>query len=264
MRRPQVEDSAIIQQEEPIGLTFQPEIYEVACSWLPRELDARLLDLGAGEGYLTKLLRDRGYTDVSACDHDATRFKPNGVPFAEADLNRRLPYEDDSFDCVFSLEVAEHVEHHDNYFRELVRITRPGGRVVLSTPNVQNLSSRFYFMLCGLTSAATRVFDPRLECWEQHVNHLSLQQMLFYVDHHGAHVERLATNRYRKGAWFLMPLYPVLWLAAIAVSRRRRQRERGALTWRYHRLAMSLPMLLGRITFLVLRIPERHRVDRRT
>lgn len=80
-----------------------------------------------------------------------------------------------TFDCIVSLEVAGNIEHHDNYFRELLRVSRRGGLVLLSMPNVQSLASRIHFMLHGCTDAARRPFAPKDSSHVQQVNHIGLQ-----------------------------------------------------------------------------------------
>jgi len=244
-----------MSDDTPIGLTFQPGIYERAMDAIPEDREARILDVGAGQGFMARKLVDAGYEHVQACDFSAEGFKVDAVPFSECDLNVGLPHEDEAFDCVVSLEVAEHIEQHDNYFRELLRVVRPGGLVLLSTPNIQSLSSRLHFLLFGCTDAARRPFDPEPASHVQHVNHISLQQLLYYVEHHGGRVEQVFTNRTRNSSLFLLPLYPLLAGAQLLRSRRRKFREIAPRYRQYCRLAMSAPVLLGRILFLVIRKP---------
>ena len=66
----------------PKGITFQPDIYPKVLSLLPPP-PARILDVGAGEGYFCQLLKERGY-QVEACDYLAENFKLAGVPFHKA------------------------------------------------------------------------------------------------------------------------------------------------------------------------------------
>jgi len=242
--------------DTPIGITFQPDIYERVMNFIPEDRNARILDAGAGQGYLVHKLLEAGYKQVQACDFSASGFKVKDVPFAESNLNDHLPYDDGTFDCIVSLEVAEHIEHHDNYFRELLRVTRRGGLVILSTPNIQSLTSRIHFLLYGCTDAARRPFDPGPASHVQHVNHISLQQLLYYAEHHGGRIEQVFTNRTRRSSLGWLFLYPIIAGAMLLRSRRRKYKKLGYLNRQYRHLVMSPPVLLGRILFLAVRKPE--------
>lgn len=87
--------------------------------------EARVLDVGAG---------DRPYRDLFPA---AVSFDVPGSP--HADLHGSLeaiPVEDASFDVVLCLQVLEHVPDPGAAVRELHRVVRPGGRVLLSTHGV--------------------------------------------------------------------------------------------------------------------------------
>jgi len=237
----------------PIGLTFQPDLYERVLSLLPADRGVRILDAGAGQGYLSAVARAHGWLHVTACDVRADAFKAVGVPFCAGDLRGRLPFADGAFDCVVSLEVVEHIADQPAYFAELFRVLRPGGLLIVSTPNVQSLSSRVHFLAFGCTDGARRPLNPGVRSWQQHTHCVSLQQLLYYVGHGGAVVERIATNRRRAGSLLLLPLYPVVLLAMLSRLRRRRYRGRQQLYLQYVRHVLSPATLLGRILILTAR-----------
>ena len=86
---------------------------------------ARVLDLGAGDGSFLKLLRDRGY------EAEGIDLVPRGSGVTEGDL-LHTPYEDGSFDAVFS-QCAFHVSGDvTGAFRESHRILKDGGVLILS------------------------------------------------------------------------------------------------------------------------------------
>jgi len=66
-----------------------------------------------------------------------------------ADVQVRLPYGDAEFDCGIMVEVIEHLDSPSHALGELVRVVRPGGTVVVTTPNIQNYLSRLHFLLRG-------------------------------------------------------------------------------------------------------------------
>ncbi|MBV9820926.1 MAG: class I SAM-dependent methyltransferase [Actinobacteria bacterium] len=98
----------------------------------------RLLEVGAGEGYGSALLAER-VPQVLALDYDAAatvhlaRRYPR-LAAARANL-AALPVAGAAVDTVISLQVIEHVWDHPQFLAECHRVLRPGGLLVLSTPN---------------------------------------------------------------------------------------------------------------------------------
>jgi SAM-dependent methyltransferase len=99
---------------------------------------AFVLEAGCGEGYGADLLADVA-AGVLALDYDpmtaahvARRYPRVGV--ARANLVA-LPVRDAGCDAVASLQVIEHLWEQERFLRECRRVLRPGGALLLSTPN---------------------------------------------------------------------------------------------------------------------------------
>ena len=107
--------------------------------WASRLVEGRdVLDAGCGIGYGTRMLAAAGAATCTgvdiAPDAVAQASQAGGATFVEADL-RSLPFEDASFDVVVCFEALEHVDPGRAVLDELRRVVRPGGRVVISSPN---------------------------------------------------------------------------------------------------------------------------------
>jgi ubiquinone/menaquinone biosynthesis C-methylase UbiE len=94
----------------------------------------RLLDAGCGR-YL-EFSRELDGVEVVGVDLESQLDTRNRrSPYAiRGDLDR-LPFPDESFDTIISRSVVEHLEHPDLVFTEFSRVLRPGGKVIISTPN---------------------------------------------------------------------------------------------------------------------------------
>lgn len=126
----------LARARQSAGISDGP-IYEmVACAIKSLRLDgATVVDVGCGSGNLLGYLHD-------LCDHyvgvDIIRYPgyPSEAEFVGVDLEaERIPLSDGSADVVTALEVIEHVENPRAFIRELARIARPGGAVIVTTPN---------------------------------------------------------------------------------------------------------------------------------
>lgn len=103
-----------------------------------------ILDAGCGEGYGLSILHDAGArgvigveVDPLVADHARRRYAHDGIPdidVVEADLDD-LPLVADTLDAVVCLQVVEHLSAPGAAMSELARVVRPGGEVVVTTPN---------------------------------------------------------------------------------------------------------------------------------
>lgn len=113
----------------------------------------RLADVGCGTGDLWQALRGRFASCVGL---DAVRYDglPADVEFHATDLDAaRLPLPDASVDAAAAVEVIEHLENPRAFVRELTRIVRPGGWVVITTPNQLSVLSLLTLVVKGRFSA---------------------------------------------------------------------------------------------------------------
>ncbi|MBI5251013.1 MAG: class I SAM-dependent methyltransferase [Desulfomonile tiedjei] len=106
----------------------------------------RILDFGTGAGTMVYALRKLGYnafgTDIVPPSPNVWKRLSHGrlcdsckVPLTVIDTTLyRLPYEDDFFDFVVSVEVMEHVQDHGTAFAEIRRVLKPGGKSFHSFP----------------------------------------------------------------------------------------------------------------------------------
>jgi len=114
-------------------------------------LKGKYLDIGSGTGALIQLMKESFPTiETSVCDYSDEFMKIPGQRVETVDLNQGiLPYEENSFDLVTFTEVAEHLENHRSIIREIYRVLKPGGMLILTTPNILNMKSRIRFFLYG-------------------------------------------------------------------------------------------------------------------
>jgi 2-polyprenyl-3-methyl-5-hydroxy-6-metoxy-1,4-benzoquinol methylase len=125
------------------GISSGPS-YELARRLLEKLAPARhVLEFGAGTGNFARRLAAEGFAQKISCADILPRpvDLPQGVEWIAADLNNPLPVGDGVFDGIVSTEVIEHLENPRAVFREFRRVLRPGGWLVLTTPNQESLRS---------------------------------------------------------------------------------------------------------------------------
>jgi len=110
----------------------------------------RVLDVGCSSGYLARPLVDRGCVVVGierdAAAAEMARALCEDVLVADVET-MELPFEDGSFDVVLCGDLVEHLREPEAFLARVRRVLAPGGRVVLSTPNVANWAMRLSLLV---------------------------------------------------------------------------------------------------------------------
>jgi SAM-dependent methyltransferase len=104
----------------------------------------RIIDLGCGEGVMVKTYRGQGYNITGLDLHYESEYVTRGSILGTG-------YPDASFDVVLCLDVIEHLsfEEQERAVAEMSRLLKPGGRLLLTVPNLAHLASRLSFLFRG-------------------------------------------------------------------------------------------------------------------
>ncbi len=105
----------------------------------------KILELGCGRGDFISEFRNNGL-DAYGCD--ISNFSQNFFPelkFSKVDLeHNNLPYEDETFDIIYSKSFIEHFYYPEKIFKEAYRVLKPGGIIITLTPEWQYIYKSFY------------------------------------------------------------------------------------------------------------------------
>lgn len=100
-------------------------------------VDARILDVGTSTGTNLRMLRDLGFTRCEGVDSSAEAVRwceEKGYGKVTLGDVCKLPFPDQSFDLILATDVIEHVDDDIAALREVRRILKPGGRVLVTVP----------------------------------------------------------------------------------------------------------------------------------
>lgn len=131
--------------------TSSSAILDLACKLcVENGIGGDVLDFGAGQGDLLHRLNDvGGFRSLCGSDIiDRPSSLPNNVSWQQIDLNETL-IRPGGFDLVVSTEVIEHLENPRAMFRNIFELLRPGGKMIVTTPNQNSVRSLLALILKG-------------------------------------------------------------------------------------------------------------------
>lgn len=145
-----------------------------------------VLDVGCGPGLIANYLACHQARAIHGIDIGAVSVaaaKAAGDPTHTTFLvydGAHVPYPENTFDAVLCIEVIEHVQDDNGLISEIVRVLRPGGVLLLSTPDaaVEDLNSK-----------------------EHHVRHYTATQLIDLIERSGLQIQQLAHRYHPIGAF---------------------------------------------------------------
>ncbi|MDH3446028.1 MAG: class I SAM-dependent methyltransferase [Deltaproteobacteria bacterium] len=207
-----------------------------------------LLDLSCGGGQTSRMLSERGF-QVIATDYDPPPALPAGIQrVGGVDLNEFLPFKSGRFDAVNLVEVIEHIENQPRLIREIARVLKPEGVVLISTPNILNMLSRLRFVFTGFLRGRVRpVHYTRPPGKAPNIYLIHFYELYYLLFHFGFEVHELRKTKIKFAPlFFTFLLYPLVWIFSLeAIIRAEKDPVQRRYNWQILRWFFSWPLLLS-------------------
>ena len=181
-------------------------------SLLEENHQAMLLDLGCRTGEFTIMVANKIGTKnifgVELVEELTNEAVARGIKVSKGDLNESFPFTDNSFDVICGAQIIEHLCNTDWFLREIHRVLKQGGYVVLSTPNLASFNIIAY-LLAGKQPPVACVSDEMEEGWGRknskagpaHRRLFTLPGLIKLLTYHGYKVENAVGSSY-----YLLPI----------------------------------------------------------
>ncbi len=214
---------------------------------------ARVLDAPCGgSAALTLALIEKGFHAIGA-DVDPEAETRLGNAFAKVDLNEVLPWPDQSFDAIFSTEGIEHLENHFSFLREMCRILKPGGILVLTTPNITALRSRVRFFGSGFFGRDSRPLNESSRHPLHHIGLATFPELRYELHMSGFRLMQVRHTHIKPVSYLYAIYAPWMWLYTKLAFRKEKDLAQRSRNKEILATLLSISVLCGECLMLVAR-----------
>ena len=172
---------------------------------------ARVLDAPCGSGALAVALAQRGFSATGA-DLDSDAAAVLGPSFTQENLDGALPWLNEDFDAIFCTEGIEHLENHFSFLREIRRILKPGGFLILTTPNITALRSRVRFLGSGFFGRDSRPLNEAARHPLHHIGLATLPELRYELHVSGFRLIEASHTHVKPVSYLYAIFAPWMWL----------------------------------------------------
>lgn len=161
--------------------TLRREEFKAVESFLPVSKEAKILEIGSGTGYLLNLLGQR-FDSVNGLEVGTSAYHSSDSRISIYD-GEKMPFDDASFDVIFSCHVIEHVEDFAGFCEETRRVLKPNGAMLHIAPSSTWRLFTTIFHYLHLASLPFRIFLTKDKSISQRSssNYPTFKEKIFYV-----------------------------------------------------------------------------------
>lgn len=218
----------------------------------------KLLDAPAGNGIISKKLKEAGF-EVFAVDINPQLFCIREIFCGKVDLNKTLPFKNESFNFVLCSNGIEHLENPFLFIRECYRVLKKEGKILITTPNILNLKSRLANLFVGFNLFKGRPCNE-IDAYEggDHIHLANYYELRINLHRNGFKIIEATTHRYSNTSMCLFFLIPIIYLFTYRAFEREKnqlQRERNKEIFGH---ILSPDLLFGKKLYILAEKNEKY------
>ena len=184
---------------------------------------AKILDIGCNDGLWSKKIAQKIGSEniygLEIVDEAILQAKKNGIKVSKGDISDRLPFDDNTFEVIHSNQVIEHLFKTEHFVKEIYRVLKPNGYVIVCTENLASWHNIFALLMGWMPFSSSNFSQVKWsvgnpfsihhnesmkspESW-QHIRVLSIRGMKDIFELHGFKTENiLGSGYYPFPKWF--------------------------------------------------------------
>lgn len=208
-----------------IPINTSENTHEVVFSLIDQPKDGKIIDIPSGNGAFVLRLNDHGFSNVWAVDIQ-NLMKFSHEKFIIGDMTRGLNLPTADLDTVVCIDGIEHIRGQDALVKEAHRVLKPGGHLILSTPNISSLRSRWKWFATGHHHKCDSPLDEKNPNPLHHIAMISFPELRYLLHTNGFRITEIQANRCKLGSWLFLPLVPFVYMMTSWVYRKTGKRDK--------------------------------------
>lgn len=209
------------------------------------DINSIIVDIPSGYGAFILRLQDHGFNNIIAIDiKNILKISHNN--FSVGDMTKPLPMESNSVDTLVCIDGIEHIDEQFQFIKEVGRILKKDGELIISTPNISSLRSRWRWLMSGHHNKCKSPLDENNPNPLHHIGMISFPEMRYLLHTNGLYIQNISTNRIKPISWLYLLIAPLSYLYTTLSYRKSGQREGTiAINQQVKSGMFSLSVLLG-------------------
>ena len=166
-----------------------------------------------------------------------------------------MPWPDESFDAALSVEGIEHLENRHAYLRELFRVLKRGGTLVLTTPNIVSVRSRVRFRGSGFFHHDPRPLREAARHPLHHIGLMTFPDLRYALHTAGFRIVHVTHTHIKPVSYLYAVLVPWMWLYTTIAFRKERDAAQRQANREIRSALFSRALLFGENVMITARRP---------